>query len=96
MPFFVYEYVLVERGTGAVRAVVHHADCAWCNNGQGHRINAGRRHGLWKWHGPFDALDEARAAAERIGGKALSCRRCDPLGQASDLLRKKRATRHER
>ena len=33
------------------RAIVHRADCGYCNDGRGIHTDASRRNG--RWHGPF-------------------------------------------
>jgi hypothetical protein len=78
MSYYVYEYLLLENNRGVVRAVVHKADCRWCNDGQGHPQNAGKRAGLRRWHGPYKTIAQARNAARQIGGKALACGHCLP------------------
>jgi hypothetical protein len=75
----VYEYVRREGKRAVAQAVVHQADCRWCQNGTGHRQNAGMKAGLARWHGPFGALDEARAAAAGLPGETLACLRCRPF-----------------
>ena len=77
--YYVYEYVHVEGRRSLLRAVVHLGSCAACRDGQGSPANAGRRHGLWRWHGPFPDPDEAFAAAGHIAGAASVCKRCMPL-----------------
>ena len=76
--FYVYEYVHKEGVRAEVRTVLHHADCRWCQHGQGHRQNAGSKTGLLRWHGPFAALPEALAAAEAIAAPR-SCVHCQPF-----------------
>ena len=78
MEYYVYEYLLLERGHAEVRAVIHAADCPSCRAGQGLPTNAGGPQGLRRWHGPFPTVATARAAAQRIGGQALLCQRCRP------------------
>ena len=79
MTYYVYEYVMVEGKRALVRALVHQAECRACNHGEGYSYNAGAKRGLFKWHGPYATVDEARAFAEELTGKALSCRRCAPF-----------------
>lgn len=57
MVFWVYENWIAES-----KAVIHGADCAFCNNGAGAGRNTrGAKNG--KWHGPFPSLDDAETAA---------------------------------
>ncbi len=79
MSYWVYEYVLVEGKRAIVSAVVHQAECRACNHGQGHPHNAGVKRRLFKWHGPFKTVSVARKLADRLAGKALSCKRCAPF-----------------
>jgi len=77
--YFVYEYVRREGRRAVPQAVVHQADCRWCQNGTGHPQNAGMKDGLARWHGPFAAVAEAREAAAGLTGAALACLRCRPF-----------------
>jgi hypothetical protein len=79
MRYDVYEYVHVAGQKTALRAVVHVDSCRACNDGQGHPRNAGVRHGLWKWHGPFETVEAACEAARQISGKELPCGHCRPF-----------------
>jgi hypothetical protein len=83
--YYVYEYVHVEGRRSSLRAVVHQGSCAACRDGLGSPTNAGRRHGLWRWHGPFPSPDGAFAAARDIAGAASVCKRCAPLAAAPHL-----------
>ena len=76
--YYVYEYVRREDKRVWLQAVVHQADCRWCQNGQGRQSNAGMRDGLGRWHGPFAAVQDAQATAVTITGEALACKRCQP------------------
>ncbi len=78
MTYYVYEYLLIERGHAEVRAVVHQGDCLVCRDGQGLPTNAGGPQGLRRWHGPYATLAAAQSAAQGIGGQALACKRCRP------------------
>ncbi len=79
MGYYVYEFVHVTGQKTALRAVVHVDSCQACNYGRGHPRNAGVRHGLYKWHGPFKTLKAAREAARQISGKDLPCGHCCPF-----------------
>jgi len=76
MSFYVYENWQAE----GHKAIVHRAQCSYCNNGRGIHPGASDRHG--RWHGPFDSVQEALAAARRTGADDVrSCRRkekCNP------------------
>ncbi len=54
MTFYVYENW---RARGR-RAVIHHGDCAYCNEGSGLRGAYDRSNA--EWHGPYETLDRAR------------------------------------
>ena len=61
MGFWVYE-----NWTADNKAVLHVGSCGHCNEGKGcHDTPHGESHG--KWHGPFDSLEAAKAAAEGTG-----------------------------
>lgn len=79
MAYWVYEYVRVEGQRAIVCTVVHQAACRACNQGQGHPHNAGTKHGLFKWHGPFKTVSAAKKLANRLTGKPLACGRCAPF-----------------
>ncbi|HUS16400.1 MAG TPA: hypothetical protein VM536_15490 [Chloroflexia bacterium] len=83
--YYVYEYVHVEGRRTILRAVIHLGTCAACRDGNGTPQNAGRRHRLWRWHGPFAGPDGALAVAQGIAGAAGICKRCAPLGPARHL-----------
>ncbi len=78
MGYYIYEYLLIERGHAEVRAVIHRADCPVCQEGQGLPTHAGGPQGLRRWHGPYPTRAAAQAAAQTIGGQALACPRCRP------------------
>ena len=79
MGYYVYEYVRVSGQRTDLMAIVHFDSCRACNYGQGNPRNAGVRHGLYKWHGPFGTLAAARKAARQISGRDLPCGRCRPF-----------------
>ena len=81
--YYVYEYVQVEGRRSILRAVVHLGSCAACRDRRGSLANAGRRHGRWRWHGPFPSADAAFAAAQHIAGAAGGCKRWAPLAAES-------------
>ncbi len=54
MAFYVYE----SWQAGSGRAVLHSADCAYCNEGRGLQGGSDRSNG--KWHGPYETLASAR------------------------------------
>lgn len=61
MNFYVYENWTAEH-----KAVIHRADCGFCNNGKGSgRNKLGNKNG--RWHGPFDSLTKAERAAISTG-----------------------------
>ncbi len=61
MSFWVYENWVAEN-----KAVVHFANCGYCNDGQGcHPNPLGNRNG--QWSGPFEALAEAKNYAKSTG-----------------------------
>ena len=58
MSYWVYEHWAAEQ-----KAVIHRGSCGHCNDGRGCHANPlGNKNG--QWHGPFDALADARAAAK--------------------------------
>jgi len=73
LSFYIYENWTAEN-----KARIHRAGCAFCNNGQGiHPQKEEGRNGMW--HGPYATYAEARRAAGRLQGRALSnCRKCQP------------------
>jgi hypothetical protein len=44
------------------RAVIHCADCGYCNHGAG--CHGAPAPGRGQWHGPFQTLDDAQLAAD--------------------------------
>jgi len=60
------DYWVYENWTAEHKAVIHRADCSYCNNGQGCHANPlGSRNG--KWHGPFDTITAAATATKATG-----------------------------
>src|SRR5207244_10077144 len=49
---------------------------SFCKGGKGIHPGAGHENGAC--HGPFDTLDDARAAAARTGGQVSRCKFCLP------------------
>ena len=70
--FFVYENWQAE----GHKARVHRGSCPSCNYGKGIHPEASEEHG--RWHGPFDALNDAVVLANRSGGVVSFCKRCSP------------------
>ena len=59
MSFYVYENWTAEQ-----KAVIHRGSCGNCKEGEGcHENPLGNRNG--RWHGPFESLEAAEAAAMR-------------------------------
>ena len=79
MRYYVYEYVRVSGRRTDLMAVVHIDSYRACNYGQGNPRNAGVRHGLYKWHGPFETVETAHEAARQISGKDFPCAHCRPF-----------------
>jgi F-type H+/Na+-transporting ATPase subunit beta len=59
---------------GPHKAVLHTGECAFCNEGRGLAGGSDPRYG--KWHGPFDALTEARSAQRKMKVEMRSECRC--------------------
>jgi hypothetical protein len=76
---YVYEYVRASGQRTDLMTVVHFDNGRVCNYGRGNPRNAGARHGLYRWQGPFETLEAAREAARRISGRDLPCRHCRPF-----------------
>ena len=70
------DYFVYENWTAEHKAVIHHADCKFCNSGKGLHPNAGTRNG--KWHGPFASYDQALHAAQGTGRPVRNCKVCKP------------------
>lgn len=66
-------YYVYENWRADDKAVVHRADCSFCNSGQGaHRNTMGNANG--RWWGAFDTFERARQKAESLGRR--ECRVC--------------------
>ena len=61
MTFYFYENW---RARGR-RAVIHDAECAYCNGGRGLRGEYDRANAVWD--GPYDTLDDAREFQRKLG-----------------------------
>ena len=70
--FWVYENWVAEK-----KAVIHKANCSYCNNGQGTQRNKlGNKNG--KWHGPFNSYEEAKILAEGLQDRTVrDCKICN-------------------
>lgn len=70
--FWVYENWAAEK-----KAVIHKANCSYCNNGQGTQRNKlGNKNG--KWHGPFNSYEEAKILAEELQDRTVrDCKICN-------------------
>ena len=68
------------------RAVVHREDCSFCRYGEGlHR----KRGGMFnRWHGPFDAKQDAIAFAVSLGKRLILCSRCCLLRELGKRAKK--------
>lgn len=67
MTFYVYENWRADD-----KAVVHRADCSFCNSGKGTgRGTLGEVNG--KWHGPFESKEEAFCYAKSLNRKKTCC-----------------------
>lgn len=67
MTYWVYENWRADN-----KAVIHHAACGHCNDGQGAHPNPlGNQNG--KWHGPFLTLEESEEKAKRTGRSIKNC-----------------------
>ena len=59
------------------KAIVHRADCLFCQNGTNRQGTASVRNGTW--HGPFKKREEAFARAEKSQRKIRrGCQSCAP------------------
>lgn len=69
--FWIYENWVADK-----KAVVHRADCGYCNEGAGaHQNTQGDRNG--RWHGPFNDYAAARAVADALPDRTVrDCSRC--------------------
>ncbi len=58
------------------KAIVHSADCSYCQHGRGVHAESGPRHG--RWHGPFPDRDAAFGKAKSTERpEARACKACD-------------------
>lgn len=60
--FYVYE----NWQAGPRKAVIHHASCGYCNDGEGKAGGYDPRHA--QWHGPYNTIDQARSASQALPG----------------------------
>ena len=60
MNYYIYE----NWQAGPHKAVIHKADCRFCNNGQGLLKDYDRSHA--DWHGPFNNLEEAKTYSQNL------------------------------
>ncbi len=58
------------------KATIHTGDCSWCNHGTGLSRSTTHKDGVWL--GPFDAYEEAHAAATATGSEVHLCGHCQP------------------
>ena len=69
--YFIYESLVSHR----VR--IHKADCAYCNDGAGFRLNSSVLNG--RWHGPYATREDAFRAAKALDRKDTEpCAACLP------------------
>jgi len=57
------------------RGAIHHADCSYCNSGEGVQIEDSGRNG--KWHGPYSREEAFCRAATMLNIEP--CKTCKPL-----------------
>ena len=73
--FFIYE-----NWTAESKAVIHRAECSFCNSGRGiHPNRIEGRNG--RWHGPFATYSEAFRVAQALGNRGRhiwGCNFCNP------------------
>ncbi len=71
MKYYIYRNWVAEK-----KAVIHRADCGYCNDGKGCHFNPlGDRNG--KWFGPFNKLiDAAREASKKYKTLTLKSKKC--------------------
>src|ERR1700730_6414943 len=72
--FYVYE----NWQAGPHRAVIHHARCGFCNDGEGRAGGYDPQHA--RWHGPFETIDKARNASQTLLG-VVDRRECRCVSQ---------------
>lgn len=58
--FYIYE----NWQAGPRKAVIHRGSCGHCNDGSGKAGGYNRNHA--QWHGPYDTLQDARAASNAL------------------------------
>lgn len=71
MAWFIYE----NWQAGPRKAVIHSANCPYCNGGLG-RSNGGYGRAHAKWHGPYGNVDIAREAQRRMQAEPRECGYC--------------------
>ena len=72
MSFWIYENWTAEK-----KAVIHRAECPFCNNGQGiHKVKTEGRNG--RWHGSFPTFQAVIAAAQKLNRNVRKCKFCNP------------------
>jgi len=72
MAFYVYENWVIDK------AIVHNADCSFCNGGNG--IHGSRTTKSSTWHGPYETASEALAKAKSCHrDRTDGCTYCSPL-----------------
>lgn len=70
----IMEYYIYENWTHK-KAVIHLAECSFCNQGRGAHIGSSDING--QWLGPFESKQEAELAAKKTKRKTiLYCSRC--------------------
>jgi len=62
MSYFIYE----NWQAGPHKAVIHAANCGFCNDGKGRAGGYDPRHA--KWHGPYETLNAARNVSAGLSG----------------------------
>lgn len=73
MPYYIYE----NWQAGPRKAMIHHGSCGHCKEGRGKAEGYDPNHA--KWHGPFNALDEARAAQNSM--QVIERKECSCVGK---------------
>lgn len=72
MTYFVYENWVRDK------AIVHNADCPFCNGGNG--LHGSRKTKSSTWHGPFDTSSDALEQAKTCRrGRTEGCAKCSPI-----------------
>lgn len=80
MAYYIYRNWVAEK-----KAVIHRADCGYCNNGRGfHKNPMGDKNG--RWFGPYSTIEEALSEAiKTYKGMKLElkrCKRCNQKGES--------------